>query len=459
MSSSAAPSELPTELTARAPLGFRRMRQIAGSGPLAFGGLVLLSLALAACSQEEPQPQPNVVLIVIDTLRADRLGAYGCEPSPSPFLDRLAQRGVVCDPTRSTSSWTAPATASLMTSLYPDQHGVHTGFLATRERDAGGATLELDRIPADITTLAEVFQGAGYQTLAVTDNRNICHEMGFDQGFDAFHNLNNVGARAVNAQVMAWKDRLRGERPYLLYLHYMDPHRPYQFHGTKPEPSGDPRTDQLAAYDSEIGFVDARIRELYEALGWDQNTVLVVTADHGEEFQDHGGWDHGRTLYHEVIDVPLIWSFPGKGAPAGRWSGGASLLDVLPTLRGYLGLGRGEVDQGINLFPLMRDRALPPERPLFAQLHSPPWFGSKTLDAVLQDSHKLILDEPTGHELYDLFADPTERQDLFEGSPHQAESLQNALQAAKAGWKRWTPAKGSATLNDQQLQNLRALGY
>ncbi|MEZ6020454.1 MAG: sulfatase, partial [Planctomycetota bacterium] len=339
-----------------------------------FATLIALCFPLLSGCRQAEEP-PNVVLIVIDTLRADRFEAYGGAPEIAPFLNHLGSTGTVCTQTYSASSWTAPAMASMMTALHPLQHGVQKGFLANMKDQGESQTIALDRVPGELETLAESLQLSGYRTFAVTDNRNICSEMGFDQGFDRFHNMNHEGAKALQSKVMEWQPELRKKGPYFLYLHFMDPHRPYRHHDPGYAPVGKPRLDQLAAYNSEVDHVDRTIQQLYKELGWDQNTVLVVTADHGEEFLDHGGWDHGRTLYQEVLAVPLFWIWPGGGAPhdpaakapVARCTDPVSLMDIAPTLRDYLHLPP-QPAQGVSLLPALEGRGPLPARMIGAHV-------------------------------------------------------------------------------------------
>jgi arylsulfatase A-like enzyme len=170
--------------------------------------------------------RPNVVLVVADTLRADHLPFYGYARETAPFLARLAASGAVFEQAASTSSWTAPATASLLTGLYPPQHGVVLGLRATRRMRRTQPTLELNRIPGAVTTLAELLHDAGYRTFGVADNITVCRELGFADGFDRWQTLPYAGAAAVADQILAWAADLAAARPYFLYVHLMDPHHP-----------------------------------------------------------------------------------------------------------------------------------------------------------------------------------------------------------------------------------------
>ncbi len=435
--------------------------------PQRFPLAILLAFFLGGlfgCRQAD-QP-PNVVLIVIDTLRADRLAAYGGDPKVAPFLNHLAQTGTVCTQAYSASSWTAPAMASMMTALHPLQHGVETGFVASMRDKAEEQTIALDRVPEDLETLAESLQQGGYRTFAVTDNRNICREMGFDQGFDRFHGMNYEGAKAVQSQVMEWESELRQEDPYFLYLHFMDPHRPYVQHDPNYVPVGRLRDDQLAAYDSEVDYVDRTIQRLYETFGWDQNTVVVVTSDHGEEFLEHGGWDHGRTLYQEVLAVPLFWVWPGGGAPydaksqtpVAELADPTSVMDIAPTLREYLHLPAARA-QGMSLLPALQGHTALPERLISAHVHTPPWFGDRVLHAVLDGSRKLIHTEPDQWQWFDLRSDPGEQQDLSSQSARPVVELWERYERAQERWFRAEPASVEVTLDAAQVQRLKTIGY
>lgn len=422
--------------------------------------LFLLALGLVTSCQTGGKARPNIVLIVIDTVRADHLPFYGSAGNTAPFLADLASRGVVFEHCSSTSSWTAPATASLFTSLYPTQHGVREGFKAAQARQQGSTTLNLNAIPADAETIAEVLKRAGYATAAATDNVNTSPIAGFSQGFDLFWYENNKGSKLINNHLTEQIESVRGKAPYFLYIHYMDPHRPYQKRAPWYQAQSDTLADELAAYDSEISAVDASISQLYKLYGWDKNTLLIVTADHGEEFLDHGGWDHGRTLYAEVTEIPLLVYSSAESLRVGRISGNASILDILPTLREYAGTPPGKHDQGISLLPVLRGTSPMPEgRTLYADLHSAPWFGSRTLKAIRHDDFHCILTYPDTEELFDLRADPHERVNLKGTKAPLVAEYKATLQHAEQGWFGHAPATASMNLDSEDVQVLRSLGY
>jgi arylsulfatase A-like enzyme len=422
--------------------------------------LIVLILGCASCGKQERAASPNLILIVIDTLRPDHLPCYGYPENTAPFLTRLAARGVVCERVHSTSSWTAPATASLLTSLHPVQHGVLKGFLAVQALREIVPEVQLDRVPAEVTTLAEMLQDAGYATWAVTDNINISREQGFDQGFDRFWNFNYQGAEAVNAPLTERIDKLRASEPFFLYLHYMDPHRPYHRQAPWYRHQEGELLDSIAAYDSEIHYVDQKIGELLQLLGWEQNSVIVVTSDHGEEFLEHGGWDHGRSLYAEVLDVPLIFYSAQDSLAGRRITQRVSILDIVPTLRDFADLPPDTLLQGASLRPLMMlQEHLPAERPHFADLRSPPWFGNRTLKACIQDDMKFIWTLPDTVELYHLGRDPEELVSLAQEADSRSLEFQRQIEVFEASCQKFTPEAVEIKLDPADVQKLRSLGY
>ncbi|RPJ44709.1 MAG: hypothetical protein EHM19_06340 [Candidatus Latescibacterota bacterium] len=420
-----------------------------------------LAVLLAALSCGPPAPpKPNIVVIVIDTLRRDHLPFYGYERETAPFLSGLAAAGAVFERVHSTSSWTAPATASLFTSLYPVQHGVREGFHAAQARGGGGGRFRLDALPEEIETLGEAMKRAGYETFAITDNINISPLAGFHQGFDRFWYTNDAGSRRVNATLREQAERIGSASPYFLYLHYMDPHRPYQRVAPWYEAEPDSLADEIAAYDSEIRAVDAAIEEAFRLFGWERGTILVVTADHGEEFFEHGGWDHGRTLFSEVLDLPLlIYSGEGGAAPR-RFAERVSILDILPTLRSAAGAPPVAGDRGIDLLSAVREGAPPPsDRVFLADLRRPPWFGGETLKARIGAGLKFVWTLPEEGSLFDLAADPGETSDIGAARRAEAAEARAAIRAAEEALAVHEPARAEVDLEREQVDKLRALGY
>ncbi len=429
----------------------------------------MLALAVCSCAPAPPGP-PNIVLIVIDTLRPDHLPFHGYERDTAPFLSGLATSGAVFDHVHSTSSWTAPATASLLTSLEPIQHGVLSGLTAVRTQQQDDPTIAMNRIPVEVATAAEILKDGGYTTWGVADNLNICADLGFEQGFDHFRMTSDKGAASVNATVRGWRNGIEEAGPYFLYVHYMDPHRPYLQHEPWYVPMEGELLDSISAYDSEINHVDRKIEELFDLMRWDENTLLIITSDHGEEFQDHGGWDHARTLYAEVVDVPLlVYSSIGeRGGPPVETSDGAirhiqepvSILDVLPTMREAARLPAGEVERGVSLLPVIREDGAPVTgRTFHADLRSPPWFGSLTMHSVTRDRQKYILTLPDTEELYDLTRDPSERTSLTDRRRDAAAEFRAVLGEFHETVPRYGTGTVSISLDSETREQLESLGY
>jgi len=323
--------------------------------------LLVLLLAVAGCaSATTPAGRPNVLLIVIDTLRADRLGVYGNRRGLTPFLDELAARGHVVRRARAQAPWTNPSVASILTSRYQSQHGV-VDYRSV--------------LPAAELTLAEVLKADGYATGAFSANGLIGESLGFAQGFDRFeaHLLVKgddpaylripVRADRMGVDALAWLDGVRRDgppgAPVFLYLHLMEPHSPYapppalleRVRGTRPPvdlrrasetmyidtmtPVGGAELEAIQdAYDASVLAVDEALRGFFAALetrGFFENAIVVVTADHGEEFQEHGARGHGKTLFDETIHVPLIVLGSDRPHP-GVVEHLVSSVDIAPTI-------------------------------------------------------------------------------------------------------------------------------
>jgi choline-sulfatase len=341
---------------------------------------LLLALVLVAglftfgCNGKHDK-KPNIVVIVIDTLRADHLPFYGYSKNTAPFLNSLAEKSPVFEKTFSASSWTAPSTASIFTSFYPFQHGVMTNMLATRLLRANNPNkkIKLNRIPDAITCLGEIMKDSGFSTYMVSDNINIGEKENFTQGFDKFATFSYETADVVNNTIKEWAEEIKAQKQYFLYIHYMDPHQPLYKREPWYQPQKDEKLDMKAKYDAEISFVDQKIKEMFDLFQWDKNTLVVVTSDHGEEFWDHGKTGHGHSLYKELIHVPLFFYYPDpeKGFKGKRILGNTSLLDILPTLRDFLGMEKDPYNEGISLLPFIRmEEAFPstPKRHLFSHI-------------------------------------------------------------------------------------------
>ena len=425
-----------------------------------------LYFASNSCNKDKKANDFNVVLIVIDALRSDHLPFYGYEKNTAPFLWELSKKSVVFENVFSTSSWTSPATASIFTSLYPFQHGVLMGLLAVRNAQQIDPNIKVNKIPEEIETIAEVLKKRGYQTYGISDNLNIGKMEGFTQGFDKFKTFMYEKAPAVNAVVKKWKKELLANGKYFLYIHYMEPHAPY--HARKPwyKHNEDSRKSNISAYDSEINFVDQHIKELFEFFQWEKNTLLIITADHGEGLWDHGLMAHGNTLYREEIQVPLMFYFPGGTTP-GRISTNVSLIDIIPTVRELTGLPGDKNNEGVSLVPMIKNREcdLLNKRNLFSYL----WLKTKggkinnlkeiEWKTTIYKKWHLIIKMPEKRRLYSLLLDKKERENKFEAARDTAAQLEKRFENFMKKSKKYKQESVKHKLDKKETDKLKSLGY
>lgn len=452
--------------------------------------LAALALAAAGCGPPAaPPPARNLVVVVIDTLRADRVGAYGHDRDTTPAVDALAARGVLFEDAAAHSNWTVPATASLLTSRYPSEHGA----------GVPGEVKHLGKTPpnqiaAGVESLAEVLRDAGFATGLFSANPYLYGS--FQRGFQVAE-VEWVDGGALTDRALAWLGAGGGGR-FFLYLQYMDLHQPIR----PPQPwfdwfevageghaerhtdwwyldlddPSDPkfqlyRAHKLALYDGALRYVDHQVGRLLEALeesGAADDTLVVVTSDHGEEFWDHwqagralgddprGIWGvgHGHTMYEELLHVPLV--FAGPDLAQGRRSGcPVRHLDVAPTVLARLGVPAPLEMRGDDLTSLLgRAEAAPCERR--PQIAESPAYGPES-SAITLGRRKVIEREPALRLLFDLRHDPGERQDLSAAR----EEIAGALAAARASELAGLPkGRGEAMeIDAETAAALRALGY
>ncbi len=468
--------------------------------------VVLLVAALASCGGGGER-RPNVLLISIDSLRPDRLGAYAAGAGGddeerarrvSPSFDRLAAQGVLFENAVSTTSWTLPSHMALMTGLTDPLHGV---------------TDNHKRLNPDFATLAELLADAGYATGGFWSGPNLHPAFGFLQGFDVYENLSETETRvelfehedpgafrwihdqshttitspALADRGAAWMRAVleAGEQPFFAFVHWWDPHydylppdevreqlvRPYdgEFSGVhkvdaKRFASPKDRRHLLDLYDAEIRFTDQHVGRLLDALdelGVADNTLVVFVADHGEEFFEHGRWGHQRTLFDEVVLIPLAMRLPGR-IPAGvRAHGQARIQDVLPTVLELCDLPLPPVE-GVSLAPLWRD---PQARGRPQLLHLDVRYRDVHLLGARTETHKAIVDmaEPGVALVYDLAADPAERApervDLETSDHPVVVALRAALLDTERLRAELPRPWETEELPDELIRELEALGY
>jgi choline-sulfatase len=400
--------------------------------------------------------RPNLVVVIVDTLRADRLLALA---DRLPYLSALRARSVAFERALSPSSWTPTATASIFTGLWPHQHGVRTGYLAL---EGGRRLAPVDRLPEAAATLPGVMRAAGYFTVGVSDNVNIGATTGFARGFDTFIAHADQGAARVAKSARRALAARPANRSYFLYLHLMDPHAPYRKRPGYRAPSR-PEDRPLARYDSEIVYVDRHLRALHDALGWERNTLLVFSSDHGEAFGEHGCHGHPNQLYQELLAVPLLFFAPGW-LPAATLQERVSTVDILPTLRGLLGLPPDPDAAGIDLSARLRGPGEPAPRALYAMRYSDLLKPPLARRAVVAEGMKLIEYLPGERlELFDLARDPGEIHDISRSRVPEVARLRALLEAAERLKPRYPttrlPPPPSPAGEAALVERLRALGY
>ncbi len=432
----------------------------------------LLFAVVAACTdsnaaREKTDAQlSNVVLIVVDTLRRDHLGCYGYERPISPAIDRLAADSVVFDNATSQAPWTTPAVGALLTSRYPTELNI-----------LGDRSV----LPDGVETLAELLRAHEVKTGAVISHSFSSSRWRFDQGFVSFDENNIKGHKGVTSKevadgAIAFLEQQRGGR-FFLWAHFFDPHFGYQLHPDfDPEPGlvyqgpvkpgvdvkvlikmrnegrlgAEDLRQVIRCYDSEIAFTSHHIGRLLErlgALGLAQNTLVVLVADHGEAFGEHDRLGHAKTLYAELLSVPLIVRDPRR--PAGRSRVHASSIDVAPTILAALGIAVPASMRG---------------RDLFSSVPAPPVFSETSrfnrLRSIVADDYKLILDLESGNtELYRTTGDPAEIRDLSNAEPAVEARLLASLREWVQDSESRKTEKAEIDLTGTEREQLRQLGY
>ncbi len=428
-------------------------------------------ILLLSCGGQSGDSGMSVLLIIIDTLRADHVGYWGYERPVTPTLDSLALSGTAWMQTQAQSSWTLPSVASMFTGLSP------------REHRAGMSTAQMYGLASTIPTLQGILHSRGWQTCGIFNVIFLSEDFGFHRGFDHFDCrgvTGNTGCRRADQTVddaLSWLEHPDRESRYFAVIHLYDPHIPYD-----PPPPYDALyadtsytalrggEQQLLAmnsvnkdsveiemeglnnlidlYDGEIAFTDAQIGRLLARLrasNLTDSTLIIVVADHGEEFLDHSGLEHGRTLYQEVTHVPLIISGPGIAAGL-TVEQPASHMDILPTVLSYLGLDEPEGLSGRNLLDTSNASSdITASNLLWREIPQA---------SLRRDNLKIIWNSDGSEtEYFDLSSDPFEQNPL----PDPDISL---IEAVEFYWS--TPPRGEApevSFGEAENNQLRDLGY
>ncbi|MEW6742037.1 MAG: sulfatase [Planctomycetota bacterium] len=435
----------------------------------------LAALAVVLISTMNRAPRGNVLLVVVDTLRADRLGAYGWHKNTSPHVDLLASQGALFEQMICQVPQTLPSFCSILTGTYPVTHSVRVNGLFA--------------LPSEPATLAEVFRRNGYRTAAFIAGFPLDSQFGAGRGFELYDDeMRSVRPMAglerapdgtfkwqgytttafestadvVAEQVMSWLDKHHDE-PFFLMVHYFDPHHDYappaRFRTLFPNPY----SGEVAFVDEQFGRVLAKLDELALA----EQTLVVFTADHGECLGEHGRYFHQSQLWNAALQIPCIIRWPGR-VPAGtRISGSCRSVDIMPTILELAALPVPAQVQGTSLLAAMHTGETGDLAGYFENLYGKLEVTSGiTRQGIQRGNWKYIYSQrdhpPPGgaserRELYDLSTDPEELVNLAGERPEQAEQLHNAL----AEFLRTQPAGEARTLapDDETRAKLKALGY
>lgn len=418
-----------------------------GAALLAVGAVAVLAAACGPAGPRETSPR-NVLLVSLDTTRADRLGCYGHPAQATPNLDALARDATVFTRALSSNPMTAPAHSTMFTGTSPLVHGLHRNNL---------------RLDDGNVTLAERLRERGLRTAAVVGAVVLDSQFGLDQGFDdyldEFREERHAGtlkyterrAEEVSDEAIAWLERY-GREPFFLFVHYFDPHAPYE----PPAPFASRfGTDR---YLGEIAYTDHHLGRVFEALrrlGLWESTLIVVTADHGESLGEHGESTHGYFAYNATLHVPLVVRLPGRRAA--RVDDLVGLVDVVPTVLGALELPIPEGLDGRDLSGQIGGRPATPDRALYFESFEPMTMGCGPIRGVVEGGWKLVATKVPG--LYDLREDWHEATNLAARLPERRVRLTERLDALRSAAAVRSHTSSPPGVDDATAARLRALGY
>jgi arylsulfatase A-like enzyme len=453
------------------------------------GGLGTLAAGLS-CQKEDsdrldsgvsPKKPPiqTIVLVTLDTTRADHLGCYGYNRPTSPNLDRIAEESLVYENMLAPGTWTLPSHASLFTGKFPSSHGARLdpkGELQLTSAISAPKVFDNYRvrtIAQDENTLADLLKRAGYLTGAVVAGPWMKKTFGLSKGFDFYDDskiteLNGCMAEDVTNQALTWLDRPTG-KPRLLFLNYFDPHTPLlppEEYAQKFVPSGaryrtDPEDPPLeletyiGLYDAEILYMDYHLGRLFDGLkerGLYDGAWIILTADHGHLLGEHGELGHGDVPYQPVLQIPLIVKNPGIQDKGGRVNTVVQLTDMLPMILDRLGQQspagiQGSVPPGIDHPLLSESRTLPP------------YYAKGSWLAIIDQGKKLIWNSLGNHLLFNLAEDPEEEHNLFARYPADARALGDAMHDYIAGLPEPGQQAPAGPVDDETLKALKSVGY
>lgn len=439
---------------------------------LRIAALLLLGLAGPPGWGASIGDTPDILLVTVDTLRVDRVSAYGYERPTTPNIDALLERGVRFDQARTVEPLTTPALASMLTSRYPHVHGATRNGL---------------RMRSGLASLPKALQAHGYRTAAFVSNWTLRDKLsGMAEHFEDYQEVltrkrwfglvrSEAGARDINAESTAWiaeHRKSRGTQPYLVWVHYTEPHAPYRLHEEFSDRLGIPGNPGPAErYDTEVAFVDAaigRLLEKVEALSPDRETLIVFASDHGESLGEHDYWGHGRNLFEPTLRVPMAIAWPGHVKPQ-IVAAPALNIDLAPTILGLLRRDSPSDFAGYDWTAVLEGRPAPLERITRYEAHRGAVVSKHESElarrsgllavGLIRDTEKEIFRiDKSRRSVYDLAVDPGEMHHLGDESSEPTEGLLSWMRAVYDGLRSFQDSPPQP-LDEESVRQLRSLGY
>ncbi len=433
------------------------------------------------------EDKPNIILIISDALRSDHLGCYGYSRNTSPNIDHIAREGIIFNRAYAQGNFTLASTTTLFTSLYPTSHNVFS---------------KKEVVPKESKTLIENLKAAGYRTAGFSKNPFFWGNFGLRRGFDRFYFgqnnfiwklwpsvISNILRRLfmptdenLTRQAISWIKSNKSHK-FFVYLHYMATHAPYRIPKTYEEiyakeqisgridyPCNDveinpaQKRNLLDRYDGTIRFVDDQIGklvDLLQSLDLKEDTLLIIAADHGEEFGEHGDWMHGHTLYQETIKIPLIIWYPKIRRSQKRSNELAGLVDIKPTILNIVGIKQSEIYQGKDLISqITKEDSLYQQKGSREEIFSE---GGRNLRCIITSTNWKLISKKAKRkiklELYNLEQDPQEKHNVVNLYPEIAKNLQKRLTTKFKEFKKQKLKPGKATIDAETKRELKSLGY
>jgi arylsulfatase A-like enzyme len=441
---------------------------------LAWAGISCLIVSFWSCrpKPQAEQTRPNIIILLIDAIRADSLHDYGNPRNTNPFLAEFGRKGVRFANAHSHSSNTLPSIASLFTGLIPPATGVRKAAFGFKDEK-----IKSDQLALSETTIAEVLKKRKYSTAAFVSNPHLQQFSGLSQGFQEYRYFPGlkVRAAALNTALLDWL-KTAPRKPFFAYVHYMDVHTPYRpplkyrflYSKNKGAPilsyglwngpiSARSIEHTRAVYEAQINYWDDCFRALVGEMkkgGWLENTVFIILADHGEEFYDHGGFAHTFTLYEEVLHIPLYIVHAGH-LPSGETRQDlVQVVDIFPTLGYFTGSDLSWLHlNGRSLFP-EQQREGGSDRIHYAEVE--PGSAPRSVQTL---SAKLIFNsKPETYEFYDLLRDPKEQKNIYGQNPPLCEQLKSKLHQILSLYQSG-PKRLAKELDQKTIELFKSLGY